>query len=93
MADDNVFSGSGGSGGPDYQVGPPPEILATMQNFIAKLGNQTVTHIDVPPIFPPSASTDNAAALTKMITDLTSTPKKLAAFTDLVAFISKFMAA
>lgn len=95
---DELFSATGGNAATDpaYQVGPVDPKIAAM---FASLSNavmtapQAITAADIPSIFPAASLINNAAALTKLITDMTSTPEKLAAFTDLVAFISKFKAA
>ena len=91
MADDNVFSGGGS--GTNTEQAPIESIFPGLSALLAKVPANTLTPATIPNFFQPAAQNDNAAALTKMITDMTKTPEKLAAFTDLVAFISKFMAA
>ena len=89
MADD-TFSGAGGD---NTDQATTEQVFPGFADLLAKVPTTALTPDVIPTIFQPAAQTDNAAALTKMITDLTGTPEKLAAFTDLVAFISKFKAA
>ena len=90
MEDPSIF---GGSGGDNTETAKPEDVFAGLAATLAKVPTTPLTPADIPAIFQPAAITDNANALTQMITDMTKTPAKLAAFTDLVAFISKFMAA
>ena len=89
MADD-IFSGAGGT---NTDQATTEQVFPGFADQLAKIPANTLTPATIPSFFPAAAQTDNATALTKMIQDLTSTPEKLAAFTDLVAFISKFMVA
>ena len=89
MADD-TFSGTGGT---NTEQATTEQVFPGFAALLAKVPASNLTPDTIPSFFPAAAQTDNATALTKMIQDLTSTPEKLAAFTDLVAFISKFMAA
>ena len=92
MADDSGLFGGGG-GGTNTEQAPIESIFPGLSDLLAKVPANTLTPATIPNFFQPAAQNDNAAALTKMITDMTSTPEKLAAFTDLVAFIAKFKAA
>ena len=89
MADD-IFSGAGGT---NTDQATTEQVFPGFADLLAKVPASNLTPDTIPSFFPAAAQTDNATALTKMIQDLTSTPEKLAAFTDLVAFLAKFKAA
>ena len=94
MVDDTgVFSGGGGVADPNAVLATPEQVFPGFADQLAKIPVNTLSPATIPSFFPAAAQTDNATALTKMIQDLTSTPEKLAAFTDLVAFLAKFKAA
>ena len=93
MVDDSGLYSGGGEGDPNAPHVTQEQIFPGLADLLAKIPANTLTPATIPSFFPAAAQNDNAAALTKMITDMTSTPEKLAAFTDLVAFIAKFKAA
>ena len=91
--DSGVFSGGSGVEDPNAVHAKPEDIFPGLTDQLAKVPTNTLTPETIPSFFKVGAQTDNATALTGSITRLTPTPEQLAALTDLMMYLEKFMAA